>query len=197
MRSGVTGSTRFDSTSEAWTSLGSAARSLSTSCSVFLRCQKAVLSSHRALLSSASGVVIVCGPALTWGLYGVGRDSAGMGTTRVAAQRRALPLVIRWALRVARGSPRGRVRGGIGVCFLLPIRGARAAPRDAPRVPGQPRMRARGWGGGLSRVVVTWLLLCCSVYCRRSRLSNNGASSSSAQQLVSGIRQPVPPSLPG
>ena len=82
---------------------------------------------------------------------------------RVAAERRTLAsLGDRPTLHAARGSPRGGVRGGIGVCFGCLIWGARAASRDAPRVPGQPRMRARGWGGGLSRVVVTWLLLCCS-----------------------------------
>ena len=169
----MTGSTRFDSTSEAWTSLGSAERSLSTSCSVFLRCQKAVVSSHSALLSSAAGVVIVCGPALTWGLYGVGRDSAGMGTMRVAAQRRALR-VSRDSLDAPRGPrqpARARTRGNRRVFWLPNLGRARCVSRRAAR----PGAAADACAGVARRTrarcchLVAVVLL--ASYCRRSMLS--------------------------
>ena len=136
----------------------------------------------------------MCGPALTWGLYGVGRDSAGMGTRGVAAQRRAPPLVIRWALRVARGSPRGRVRGGFWRVFWLPFfgqlkRGARGlAPRWAAS------MCTRGVGAADSRALLS--PGCCCV--ARSIVVDRGSQttvpalarpSNSSQVYVSRFRR--------
>ena len=87
----------------------------------------------------------MCGPAFTWGLYSVGRDGAGVEPCAWLPRGRA-GRVFRDALGAARdsGQPaRARTRGE-SACFGCRFLGARAAPRDAPRVPGQPRMRGGG-----------------------------------------------------
>ena len=96
--------------------------------------------------------------------------------------------VFRDALGAARdsGQPaRARTRGNRRVFWLFWGR-ARCVSRRAAR-PGQPRMRARGWGGGLSRVGVTWLLLCCSrriVVDRGSQTADCSSSSPSNSSQV-------------
>ena len=108
-----------------------------------------VLSSHK--LGSLPGCCEAW-PAWVDGTNGRRRG----GNPRLAARARCVSR-IRSTLRVARGSPRRRVRGA-RQGKRLPQWGARAASPDAPR-PGAAADAARGWGRGLARVV-TWLLLC-------------------------------------
>ena len=89
----------------------------------------------------------MCGPALTWGLYGVGRDSAGMGTMRVLPEG-ARSHLSGFARRPAwpEAARAGAYAGG-SACVLAVLFWAAEAGRARPRAPaGQPRMCARGVG---------------------------------------------------
>ena len=137
----------------------------------------------------------MCGPALTWGLYGVGRDSAGMGTMRVLPEG-ARSHLSGFARRPAwpEAARAGAYAGGSACVLAVLFWAAEAGARAASRPRGAALDVCAGGGAADSRALLS--PGCCCV--ARSIVVDRGSQttvpalarpSNSSQVYVSRFRR--------